>query len=128
MTGNGMRNEVTPAQRRAIAALLLEPNIGKAAERAAVGDRTLRRWLADDDAFRAALRTAQDQAVDAAVSRLAGASGDAADVLAGIAGAEGEKSAVRVSAARAVLDCALKLIELRDLSARVQKLEERIER
>lgn len=123
MAENGKVGGVSAAQKRAIAALLSEPNIGKAAEKAAVGERTLHRWLVEDEAFKAALHEAQDRAIDAAVARLAGAAGDAAGVLADIAGDEEERGATRVSAARALLDGVLKMVEVRDLSARVAALE-----
>lgn len=126
MAENGReKDDISPTRRRAIAALLSESSIGKAAERAHVGERTLHRWLVEDEAFRAALRDAQDRALDTAVTRLAGAASNAAGVLADIAGDKEERGATRVSAARALLDSALKMVELRDLSARVAALEAR---
>ena len=118
--------ELSAAQRRAIEALLSEPSIEAAAEASGVGRRTLHRWLADDVAFTAALRAAQDRAIDAAVSRLAGSAGDAADVLVSIANDKAERGATRVSAARALLDGVLRMVELRDLASRVASLESRL--
>ena len=118
--------ELSAAQRRAIEALLSEPSIEAAAEVSGVGRRTLHRWLAEDATFTAALRTAQDRAIDAAVSRLAGGAGDAADVLISIANDDAERGATRVSAARALLDSVLRMVELRDLASRVSSLESRL--
>lgn len=127
MAQNGtVQGDLSAAQRRAIEALLSEASIDAAAEASGVGRRTLHRWLAEDATFTAALRASQDRAIDAAVSRLAGAAGDAADVLAGIANNPAERGATRVSAARALLDGVLRMVELRDLAARVASLETRL--
>ena len=48
-------------KRKAIIALLANPTIGKAAAACGLGERTLNRYLADDD-FRAELRARQDEA------------------------------------------------------------------
>jgi len=127
MAQNGtVQGDLSAAQRRAIEALLSEPSIDAAAEASGVGRRTLHRWLSDDATFTAALRAVQDRAIDAAVSRLAGAAGDAADVLASIANDKAERGATRVSAARALLDGVLRMVELRDLASRVASLETRL--
>jgi hypothetical protein len=118
--------DLTAAQRRAIEALLSEPSIEAAAEASGVGRRTLHRWLAEDATFTAALRTSQDRAIDAAVSRLAGGAVDAADVLVSIANDKAERGATRVSAARALLDSVLRMVELRDLASRVASLETKV--
>ena len=49
--GHGAKSEVVRA--RAILALLSEQTISKAATKAGVSEKTLRRWLADDEAFKA---------------------------------------------------------------------------
>jgi len=49
--GHGRKPD--PARERAIVALLSERSLTAAANRAGVSERTLRRWLADDRAFRA---------------------------------------------------------------------------
>lgn len=118
--------DLSAAQRRAIEALLSEPSIEAAAEASGVGRRTLHRWLAEDATFTAALRTSQDRAIDAAVSRLAGGAVDAADVLVSIANDKAERGATRVSAARALLDSVLRMVELRDLASRVASLETKV--
>lgn len=119
-------SELSTPQRRAIVALLSKPSIEAAADESGVPRRTLHRWLAEDVAFTAALRAAQDRAIDAAVSRLAGGAGDAADVLVSIANDPTERGATRVSAARALLEGVLRMVELRDLASRVASLESRL--
>ena len=127
MAQNGTTpGDLSAAQRRAIEALLSEASIEAAATASGVPRRTLHRWLAEDVVFTAALRAAQDRAIDAAVSRLAGGAGDAADVLVSIANDPTERGATRVSAARALLDGVLRMVELRDLASRVASLESRL--
>jgi hypothetical protein len=52
---------LTPDQERAILALLNQPTIGKAAEEAKVGERSLYRWL-KDPTFAGAYREARREA------------------------------------------------------------------
>ncbi len=96
MAQNGTTpGDLSAAQRRAIEALLSEASIEAAATASGVPRRTLHRWLAEDVAFTAALRAAQDRAIDAAVSRLSGGAGNAADVLVSIANDPDERGATR---------------------------------
>ena len=61
-------------QEAAIAALLTQPSIAKAAEAAGVPERTLYRWLKDDK-FRAAYRAVRDQLIERISARF-GRAGD----------------------------------------------------
>lgn len=62
---------LTPKQHRAIAALLSTGSVREAAQQAGVGERTLYSWLSDD-AFRAALESAQADLVATHVAALVG--------------------------------------------------------
>jgi hypothetical protein len=53
----------------AIAALLVEPTIGAAANRAGIGERTLQRWL-KNPRFAKLLRTARRSVLEQAIGRL----------------------------------------------------------
>jgi hypothetical protein len=105
----------------ALAALLSEPTIADAATRAGISEATLYRWLADRD-FRARHRDARRQVVEHAVCALQRATSTAVATL--------ERNlicaapAAEISAAKAVLDFAIKGIELVDLSERIQALEQ----
>ena len=92
-----------PRRQRAIIALLEHPTINEAAQAAGIGQRTLSRWLAEDDAFQEALRDAQERATNQAIYRLAGAAPLAANVLSELANDETVSAAVRVQAASKVL-------------------------
>lgn len=122
MSGHGeKRSRQTEA---AITALLSCPTIEAAAERVRVAPATLRRWLAEDD-FRRRYRAARRQVVEQAVSQLQAATGEAVGALqrnlaCGVPSAE-------ITAAKAIIDQAIKAIELVDLAERVEALEQAAE-
>lgn len=108
----------------AIAALLTEPTISDAASKSGISESTMLRWLADPR-FQAQYRAARRQVVEQAVSRLQQATSDAVETLSrnmlcGVPASE-------IAAAKAVLDFAVKGVELVDLAERVANLEQRAE-
>jgi hypothetical protein len=121
MAENG--SELSDRQRKAIAALMAARSVPEAAQAASVGERTLYRWLADDDVFRAALTAAEDRAIDTAARRLVQAAGDSVDVLITIRDDPEAPAAVRGRMAQILLDNLLRLRELRDVEARLSALE-----
>jgi hypothetical protein len=106
----------------AITALLACPTINAAAEQAGIAVATLRRWLAEGD-FQQRYRDARRQVLEQAVSGLQQAAGKAVTVLVTIAEDGSAPPAARVSAAKTVLDLALRGMEVLDLAARVEQLE-----
>jgi hypothetical protein len=108
----------------AIAALLAEPTIEAAATRAGISESTLLRWL-QDSAFSAEYRAARRAVVESAIGRLQQAATQAVDAL--TRNLTCGTSAVEVGAAKAVLDQALKAVELMDLVERVAALEQAAE-
>lgn len=120
MHGHGQK--LMRKQERVIAALLSEPTVTAAAEKAGVGERTLRRWLLLPD-FQDAFRAARRQIVEDALSQLQGATGEAVATLrrnlkCGRAGDE-------IRAAIAILDQSSRATELIDLQERLTALESR---
>jgi uncharacterized protein YggE len=115
--------ELTRKQGEAIAALLSGPTITDAAKRAGVGERTLFRWLQQDAAFQQAYREARRQAVQHAIAQIQQVASTAVKTLGAIMKSTKAPSGSRVSAARAVLEMALKGVELEDLEARIAALE-----
>ncbi|HZO25090.1 MAG TPA: hypothetical protein VFH48_03745 [Chloroflexota bacterium] len=105
----------------ALAALLSEPTIEAAATKAGIGETTLLRWMAESD-FKARLRAARRSVVEGAVGRLQQAATQAVDALA--RNLTCGTPAVEVSAAKAILDQAIKGVELVDLAERVEQLEQ----
>jgi hypothetical protein len=98
----GHGEKLSRTQERAIAALLAQPTIVKAASAAGVGERTLRRWL-KDTGFRIAYDTARREIVDHAVARLQATAGEAVDTLQAVM-RTGTKDGDRLRASIAVLD------------------------
>jgi len=114
---------MTAKKQRAIVALLTERTTADAAGAAGVGLRTLHRWLAEDGEFQAALRQAEEGAIDHAVRRLVGLQDTAIAVLAAVLDTDDISAGVRVRAAGMVLENVLRLRELRTLEERIAALE-----
>lgn len=116
-----MSENVTHKQRMAIAALLSDGDVSKAAAAAGVSRQTLYRWQRDD-AFTAALRAAEGDAWRTLTRRMAGL-GDAAATALRDALAEDQPIAVRLRAVALLTERGPALWELVDLEARIAALE-----
>ena len=117
--------EMTPKQEKALVALIRAPTRAAAAKEAGVGVSTLRRWLKEDQNFRAAYKAAMSEMMEDASAQakqnLSKALGVLADVM-----ENGENSQVRIAAARSALEYSLKLTDAVETSARLDALEEQI--
>ena len=116
------RGKLSRKHEQAIAALLNERTIVKAAERVGVGEVTLWRWLQQND-FKAEYRKARREVVGVAVGRLQQASCEAVQTLCDVMADSNAPASSRVSAARNVLELAMKAVELEDLEERISVLE-----
>lgn len=123
MAGNNS-NGLGPEKRKAIDVLLATGSQADAAEAAGCHERTLRRWLATDPAFMAALYEAQGQALDSVTAALVYTSRGAVELLRQTIDNPDAKLALRMKAAQVVLDACLRWHELRSLTQRVEALEE----
>ncbi len=92
-----------------------------AASQAGISERTVKRRM-QDPRFRTAVQEIQARTVEAAASKLAHLSTEAIDTL-GELMRTNEPSHVRLGAARAVLETALRWQELAEIQGRLQKLE-----
>ncbi len=119
----GLDAKLTPKQEKAVSALLTQPTIEAAAAAVGVNAATVHRWLAEA-AFSAAYRAARREAVGQAIARLQQVSGGAVAVLAQVAADKQAPASSRVAAASKLLDLAIKAVELEDIQARIQALEE----
>lgn len=115
--------ELTARQERAIPALLSERTLAAAARAAGVGERSLRRWLGEDERFRAAYQQARSEAMRQATARIQAASAAAVDTLAELMELK-ERPDIRARAALGVLAAAFKAEELENLASRVEALEQ----
>ena len=121
MKANG--GKLSRKQEQAIAALLSEPTIAAAAERVGVGEVTLWRWLQRED-FRVDYQRARRETVAQAIAAIQQASSEAVQALREIMVDSEAPASSRVSAAKTVLEFALKGAELEDIEKRVAVLEE----
>lgn len=118
-------DKLTPAQTRAIAALLTERDTTAAAKAADVSYRTLCRWL-EAPLFKAELRAASKAAVDASILRLSELTGQAVGVLREIMLDREASAGTRVQAANIALARFLDLRELQELEERLQRIEKEL--
>ena len=101
--------------------------MAKAAATAGVGEVTLWRWLQIPE-FQEQYRLANWEVVSQAVGHLQGACSVAVLVLTDISQDVSCPTSTRVSAARTVLELALKGVEPEDLAVRVEELELQVSR
>ncbi len=109
-------------QAAALAALLAHPTVRDAARAANVAEGTLWRYLADPT-FTAHYKKARRQVTEHLIARLTADSTKAAKVLIDVAEDEAAPASARVSAARTIIEQALRGAELRDLVTRIDALE-----
>jgi nitrate reductase alpha subunit len=109
-------------QELAIAALLTCSAITDAAKQCSIGEVTLHRWL-KDATFQTAYREARRQVVQQAIVQIQQATGEAVETLRKVMQAADAPASAKVSAAKTILDTAVKAIELEDLEQRIVALE-----
>src|SRR4051812_45047408 len=110
-------------QDRAILALLTEPTVEAAARTADVAPATLWRWSRQPE-FRTKLRDARRAVLEGAIGRLQQAATEAVSTLQ--RNLSCGTPSVEVRAATAILDQAVKAVELFDVIERVEQLETRL--
>ena len=113
---------ITAKQEKAIMELLRNPTVREASQQAQVGERTLWRWLQEDD-FREAYMEARKQAFSRALGLLQQALSEAVLVLKDVMNNPDTRDSSRVSSAKAILDTGLKAMALDDLDERISRLE-----
>lgn len=121
MAKNGKREGITPAQQRAISALLESRDVRSAATVAGVGERTLYRWMGDP-AFQQALQQAQQKLLEGVLRRLTRISEMAVDVLERGMSQE-EPLPQQLRAADIALSRMLKAREMLEIESRLEALE-----
>jgi DNA-binding MurR/RpiR family transcriptional regulator len=121
-TDNPNESKLNPKQERALAALLEEPTIKKAAAAAGVNEATLWRWLQTPD-FRRAYMEFRRKAVQQAMARIQRFTTDAASVLHAIMQDESKPPYTRVAAANSIIASAARAVELDDQDERLAQIE-----
>ncbi len=120
---DGLHYGLTGPQERAIIALLNEQTVGRAAVTAEVGQRTLYRWL-KDPTFSRAYREARRDAFGQAIALTQRYAPLAVQTLAQVMMDNDAPSSSKVAAATTILRFGREGIELDDLAARIEALEE----
>jgi hypothetical protein len=115
----------TSRQEKAIIALLNEPTTKEAAMAAGVSEVTLWRWLQNPE-FRASYMEVRRVAVQRAIARTQVATSEAVETLREVMNDKSAKGSERISAAKAILDYAMKGIELEDHEHRLEELEAKL--
>lgn len=110
-------------QDKAILALLTEPTVEAAARSVDIAPATIWRWTQQPE-FRARLREARRAVVEGAIGRLQHVATEAVDALQ--RNLTCGTPSVEVRAATAILDQAIKAVELFDMVERVEQLEARL--
>jgi hypothetical protein len=114
---------LTPRHEQSITALLVQGSLQAAAAASGIHEKTLRRWLRDDAVFQMAYREARRQVVQQAIVQIQQATGEAVEMLRKVMQAADAPASAKVSAAKTILDTAVKAIELEDLEQRIVALE-----
>ena len=120
--GHGGGGRKSPAAReRAVLALLSERTTELAAAKAGVGVRTLMRWMAEDEPFRAQLASARQSAFDAGMARVTALAGKAIETLDALLSTE--NTSVRLGAARTVAELAIHEDDKRTILRKLDDIE-----
>ncbi len=111
----------------AIAALMTEPTIEAAAQRAGITGRTLQAWLTQEE-FIGKWNAAKRALVQTATTRLRSGMIASIAALEQIRDDKETPASVKVSASRTILEFALRASELEDLSERLDRLERSVQK
>jgi hypothetical protein len=125
MKGKG--SKLGRRRERAIQALLECDSQKEAARNVGIGEVTLWRWMQEPE-FNQAFREAKRRVLDEALITLQKATGKAISALVSILDDQEKPASARVTAARTILETAVKTIQFEDLEARVHELEQRLTR
>ena len=116
---------MTPRQQKALMALIRSPTVEAAAKSAGIGYSTLRRWLKDDEEFRREYQAEVSQLVeDASLQARQNLTPALSTLREIVEDSEKYPGAVRVSAARSLLEFGLRLTERADVLNRLDAMED----
>ena len=121
----GHGEKLSRKREQAIAALLIEPTVGDAARKIGIGERTLRRWMAEP-VFSESFKEARLQCFAEAVRGLQSAACDAVRTLR--LALTDRSGSVRVRAATEILNMSRDLGGVEDILERIERLEANLER
>ena len=117
-------DDLTPSQERAVAALLETRSIAAAARKADVGERSIRRWLRENEDFQTKLRQVREEALSHASLRLQQGATRAVETMLELIQSKERIEVGRASLVRAAIDLAFRSGAYSDLAERIATLEE----
>jgi len=120
MKGHG--EKLSRKQEALISALLTAPRLADAAQTAGIGEVTAWRWL-KQEAFQTAYHEARRAVVQHAIVQVQHATGTAVQTLLAVMQDANAPASAKVSAAKTILETAVKAVELEDLEVRIAALE-----
>jgi len=106
----------------AVAAMLTHRNIEEAAKSVGVAPNTLLKWIKDRE-FATTYRQARSAAVGQAIARLQQTTGAAVTTLQRLMVEAGTPAAVKARVTQAILEFAIRGVEIEDIEARLTELE-----
>ncbi len=109
-------------QQKALAALLSCPTVTEAAKKSRLSEATLFRYLRADE-FKATYRRARSEIVEHAISQMQRDCSIATKTLCEVCEDAGAPAGARMTAAKSILDGAIKAVEIQDLAERVEQWE-----
>jgi hypothetical protein len=125
LTGYG--EKINRKKEQAISALLSQPTLKAAAEVAGIGEKTLWRWLQNED-FQDAFMEVRRQLVQQVLSNIQRSMSKAVNTLLEVMDDPDSPASSKVQAARSIIDVGLKGLELEDFELRLARLEEHLPR
>jgi hypothetical protein len=117
---------LTDKQAAFLPALLSYPTIKEACFSSGISEPTAWRWLSGDAKFRGQYRLARRQVVEHVIVRIQTDAASAAKVLREVSDDKEASASARVSAAKTIIELAVKAVEIGDLEARLEALEQHI--
>jgi hypothetical protein len=117
------KSSLTPTQMRVLEALIHQPTIALAAAAAKITDRTIYRWLRNDENFKAEYLHLRWELVNNTVLQLQKAANNAANCLQSVMDDPESPASARVAAAKTVLEMSFKALEVEDQERRIAELE-----
>jgi len=119
--------KLTPAQGRAVEALLSSRSIAEAARQSKVSERSIFRWLSEDPLFQDKLAEARRGALAQASTRLHQVAGTAVEAIHELIQSEKRIEPGRASLVRTALDFAFRAGAYEDVRRRLDQLEQEAE-
>jgi transposase-like protein len=110
---------------RAVLALLSERTISNAARKSGVNEKTLRRWLSEDEAFKTDYSRVRRAVFETGMSRVQALVGRAVDTLDELLNVK-KHPAVRLGAARTVVELGLHQHDAETIMRKLEELESRL--